>query len=240
VVNSKAILAAFIVLTVIFGATSGYLLANPVAVDHTLTATQFSTSTSVSTVTTTSVPPAVTSSITGTVTATQSLTVVRVMNFTTTSTVTSISAVVSGFSVNIAYKAGLGFYLVNGNGTTLYFRTLDDHNNGTSTCTDVCVDVWPVFYTSHLTVAPGLNASAFTIVTRSDGKQQIDYNGWPLYYYAQDKGPGDTAGQGIGGVWFVYSLPVPSQFTTSTTTTTSSTAMTTSTTSTSTHSTYSY
>ena len=30
----------------------------------------------------------------------------------------------------------------------------------------------------------------------SDGKQWVTYNGLPLYYFANDKAPGDTKGQG--------------------------------------------
>ena len=38
---------------------------------------------------------------------------------------------------------------------------------------------------------------------RTDGTSQVTYNGQPVYYFAKDKAPGDTMGQGIGKVWFV-------------------------------------
>jgi predicted lipoprotein with Yx(FWY)xxD motif len=43
----------------------------------------------------------------------------------------------------------------------------------------------------------------FGAITREDGKRQTTYKGWPLYYYAGDKAPGDVLGQGLGNVWFV-------------------------------------
>ena len=36
-----------------------------------------------------------------------------------------------------------------------------------------------------------------------DGSEQATYNGWPLYYFAQDSAPGDVNGQGVGDVWYV-------------------------------------
>jgi hypothetical protein len=42
-----------------------------------------------------------------------------------------------------------------------------------------------------------------TNIMRKDGKCQIALNGWPLYRYAKDPNPGDTNGQGVGGIWFV-------------------------------------
>ncbi len=117
----------------------------------------------------------------------------------------------AGFSVGISYKSGIGFYLVDGAGMTLYYRTKDFQTNGTSTCTGGCVQSWPVFYTANLALPPGLNASAFKTVTRSDGRQQLTYDGWPLYHFAGDQKPGDVLGQGIGGIWFAYPLPGPSQ-----------------------------
>ena len=39
-----------------------------------------------------------------------------------------------------------------------------------------------------------------------DGGAQVTYHGHPLYYYAGDRRPGDTTGQGLdqfGARWFV-------------------------------------
>ncbi|MCR4308686.1 MAG: hypothetical protein NUW14_01475 [Deltaproteobacteria bacterium] len=35
------------------------------------------------------------------------------------------------------------------------------------------------------------------------GKRQTTYKGWPLYYFAGDKAPGDVLGHAVGNVWFV-------------------------------------
>jgi predicted lipoprotein with Yx(FWY)xxD motif len=40
-------------------------------------------------------------------------------------------------------------------------------------------------------------------VARTDGSEQVTYNGWPLYYFANDAAPGDTNGQGVNEVWYV-------------------------------------
>ena len=205
--NFKTIATAFIALTVIFGASTGYLL------------TTRSASTSTTTFTTT---------ISGSI-----------------STVTGAAS--SSPSVGIAYKSGLGFFLVNGSGMTLYYRITDIRSNGTSTCTGGCVLNWPVFYTNNLTLPAGLNTTSFKAVTRADGKQQLTYDGWPLYFFSGDHKPGDVNGQGIDGIWFALSLPapMPSTVSTSTTTTSSDTSSstsstTTTTTSTSTSYTYPY
>jgi predicted lipoprotein with Yx(FWY)xxD motif len=108
----------------------------------------------------------------------------------------------SSASVSIAYKPGVGFYLVNATGFTIYFRTSDVQTNGTSTCTGGCISAWPAFYASSLTVSGGLSASSFKQVTRADGIKQLSYDGWPLYYYVKDAKAGDTTGQGLGGVWY--------------------------------------
>jgi hypothetical protein len=49
-------------------------------------------------------------------------------------------------------------------------------------------------------------SGAFASITRDDGAKQLTYNGQPLYRYAGDKSPGQTNGDGIGGVWFVASV----------------------------------
>ena len=185
----SAALAVFVVLTVVLGASTAFLLASPMVQSHTTTSTLVSVSTSTLIQTTTSV---------------------------------SVSVSGSGYTVGIAYKPGIGFYLVDSAGMTLYFRTADIHSNGTSTCVGQCANIWPAFFTQSLVLPPGLNASSFTVVTRADGTKQIDYNNWPLYHYSGDSAPGDTNGQGIGGIWFAYTLPTPSQVTTSTSSMTTS------------------
>ncbi|MEX2619315.1 MAG: hypothetical protein WD250_03765 [Egibacteraceae bacterium] len=35
------------------------------------------------------------------------------------------------------------------------------------------------------------------------GSTQVTYDDWPLYHYADDSEPGDTAGQGVGDVWWL-------------------------------------
>jgi predicted lipoprotein with Yx(FWY)xxD motif len=134
--------------------------------------------------------------------------------------VTSVSSPL--YPVNIAYKPGIGFYLTNSTGWTLYILTTDIPSNGTSTCTGQCVKFWPVFYveTEDLTLPAGLNATSFGEITRADGAKQTTYNGWPLYYIKDTKS-GDTNGQGVNKVWFVYSLPQPSVLISTTTSTTS-------------------
>jgi len=51
-------------------------------------------------------------------------------------------------------------------------------------------------------VGEGLDASLLGTTERTTGETQATYNGWPLYSYAGDAAPGDTTGQGVGGVWF--------------------------------------
>ena len=43
----------------------------------------------------------------------------------------------------------------------------------------------------------------FKPITRPDGTTQITFYGQPLYTFSGDAKPGDTTGQGTGGVWFV-------------------------------------
>jgi predicted lipoprotein with Yx(FWY)xxD motif len=124
--------------------------------------------------------------------------------------------------VGVGYKSGIGFYLVNGTGWTLYFRTTDKPYNGTSTCTSTgCMANWPAFYTSKLTLPPGLNASSFGTITLASGSKQLTYDGYPLYYWHTDTQAGQTNGQGIGN-FYACTVPTPTATTTTTTTTSTS------------------
>lgn len=107
------------------------------------------------------------------------------------------------YTVNIASNKTLGNYLVNETGFTLYYYTMDAPGNGTSTCYGNCAKLWPPFYAENITVPAGLNANDFTNAKRTDGKEQIAYKGWPLYFWYKDLKAGDTLGEGVGKVWYV-------------------------------------
>jgi predicted lipoprotein with Yx(FWY)xxD motif len=141
----------------------------------------------------------------------------------TTSPVTTptTTTTTSADTVNIMHNATLGDYLVDGNGMTLYHFTKD--SPGVSNATAAIIALWPVFYASTITTSSAaLNPADFGSITRSDGSMQTTFRGYPLYYYINDKAPGDTNGQGINNIWFVVN-PVnfpPTTTTTSSTTTT--------------------
>ena len=108
----------------------------------------------------------------------------------------------ASFTVSVKTDAKLGDYLVDSKGMTLYLFSQD--TPGVSTCSGGCLKAWPALIASgDVTAAPGV-AGKLDVITRADnGDKQVTYNGYPLYYWKNDKAPGDTTGQGVGGVWFV-------------------------------------
>lgn len=110
--------------------------------------------------------------------------------------------------VKVTNNPALGDIITDDTGLTLYFFSKDVA--GESACEGDCVAKWPIFYRKDLKVAAGLEAGLFGVITRADGSKQNTFNGWPLYYFANDKAEGDVNGEGVGAVWFVaktnYSL----------------------------------
>jgi len=111
------------------------------------------------------------------------------------------AGVAFGESVKVMTKAGVGNYLADSEGMTLYYFKND--SPGESTCTGGCLDNWPVFYEEEITVPEGLDEADFDTIDREDGTEQTTFKGYPLYYFVADENPGDTKGEGVGGVWFV-------------------------------------
>ena len=93
-----------------------------------------------------------------------------------------------------------GTILVDGDGLTLYL--FDNDADGESVCYDDCAVTWPPLL-GDATVGGEADASLLGTTTRQDGTEQVAYAGMPLYHYAGDGQPGDVAGQGLGGVWWV-------------------------------------
>jgi predicted lipoprotein with Yx(FWY)xxD motif len=101
-------------------------------------------------------------------------------------------------------KTTLGTVLADGAGRVLYIFTKDTLNPSVSNCYDSCAQFWPIFYANGKTVAnTGIKAELIGSTQRKDGTTQVTYNGWPLYYWKNDKNPGDTTGQAVGGTWWV-------------------------------------
>jgi predicted lipoprotein with Yx(FWY)xxD motif len=97
----------------------------------------------------------------------------------------------------------LGNFLITANGMTVY--TFKKDADGVSNCTGDCIKSWPpVTVGEHDRLTAGTDVSGtLATITRDDGKLQVTYNGLPLYYFKDDKAPGDTAGQGVGDSWYV-------------------------------------
>jgi predicted lipoprotein with Yx(FWY)xxD motif len=116
---------------------------------------------------------------------------------TVTTTKTASSATVAVADSN------LGNVLVDAQGRTLYMFGAD--MGMTSVCSGACALNWPPLLASGTaTVGNAAKASLVGESTRSDGKQQVTYNGHPLYRFSGDQKAGDTNGQGVnafGGSW---------------------------------------
>jgi len=99
----------------------------------------------------------------------------------------------------------LGEMLVDGHGRTLYLFEADKPN--LSNCSSACLSLWPPLDASARPQAKGgVVASKIGLIPGAGGKDEVTYNGHPLYYYAPDQKPGDTLGQGLnqfGAKWYV-------------------------------------
>lgn len=116
-------------------------------------------------------------------------------------TTTTTAATEGDGDVAVA-ETDLGEVLVDAEGNTLYM--FDQDSGGTSSCEGGCAEQWPPLETDgEPTAGEGADAGLLGTTDRSDGTAQVTYDGLPLYTYAPDSGPGDTTGQGVGGVWWV-------------------------------------
>lgn len=108
-----------------------------------------------------------------------------------------------GPTVMVAQDPALGSILTDSQGMTLYIFKKD--KPGESVCEGTCAQRWP-----PLTVTEGMHPMAASGIPgklgefeRKDDTYQVTYDGMPLYRFAGDSKPGETKGQGLGGVWFV-------------------------------------
>jgi predicted lipoprotein with Yx(FWY)xxD motif len=98
-----------------------------------------------------------------------------------------------------------GPILFDANNRVLYGFTRDKRG-GKSTCYGACAVAWPVYFSKGKVKAMrGVKQSLIGSVRRRNGRLQVTYNGWPLYYYAHE-GPRQVKCQNVnefGGIWLV-------------------------------------
>ncbi len=95
-----------------------------------------------------------------------------------------------------------GEILTDADGMTIYFFAND--TEGTSNCEGECLVNWPpVTVDGEPAAGEGVTAELGT-TTGTDGSTQLTVNGFPAYYFIGDEAAGDTNGQGVGDVWWVF------------------------------------
>ena len=97
-------------------------------------------------------------------------------------------------------KTDLGKVLVTTKGETLYVFDPDGTDTVAPKCVDSCADAWPTYTSSK---KPKAGKSLDQSLIGIGGGGQVVYNSHFLYRFSGDTAPGDTAGQGVGGIWHV-------------------------------------
>jgi predicted lipoprotein with Yx(FWY)xxD motif len=108
------------------------------------------------------------------------------------------SAAAAGSTVEAKAVGTIGTVLVAAsNGMTVYTFAKDVKDSGTSACTGGCLTKWPavtVAAGATATGGSGVTGTLGTITRADDGTLQVTYNGLPLYFFQNDKAPGDANG----------------------------------------------
>ena len=96
----------------------------------------------------------------------------------------------------VADAPGVGAYVTDATGRAVYL--IDAPDSTGFTCTGACAtDFDPVIGQATIaTGTTGLEASQLGTRALPDGRQQVTYNGTPLYFSRADMAKGDTKGQG--------------------------------------------
>ena len=116
----------------------------------------------------------------------------------------------SAVSLSTKSVSGVGTVLVDGQGKTLYLLTSEKGGKVTCTASTGCTKFWPEITlpqgTTAATAGTGVQSSLLGRVKDANGTLEVTYNGWPVYTFVGDSGPGVAHGQGqksFGGTWYV-------------------------------------
>lgn len=110
-----------------------------------------------------------------------------------TAIITTASATVKGQTMTI---------LTSTQGKTLYYFKPDTAT--TTACTGGCAKAWPPLLATGTQAPTSATPLSGKLTALQDANgNQVQYNGHFLYTFSGDSAPGQTNGEGIGGVWFV-------------------------------------
>jgi predicted lipoprotein with Yx(FWY)xxD motif len=116
---------------------------------------------------------------------------------------TAAAVAAASVTMKISKNTALGTTIVvSATGKTLY-RYRDDSKN-TVKCTGACATSWPPLLIAagkKPVAGTGVTASKLGTMKRTDGKTQVTYGGYALYFFAGDKKAGEANGQGLEGEW---------------------------------------
>jgi predicted lipoprotein with Yx(FWY)xxD motif len=125
---------------------------------------------------------------------------------TASTSATATPAASKGAAVSVT-KGSAGTYLTGAGGRALYLWVAD--SKGMSSCSGACAKAWPPLTTKGKPVGTGsVKSSQLGTIKRSDGTEQVTYDGHPLYYFEGDPKAGTTTGQGsdaFGAKWWLVS-----------------------------------
>ena len=124
-----------------------------------------------------------------------------------TSTPASGMPATSGATLMVE-KTKAGTVLAGSTGLTLYYYTADKPGSGKSVCAASCAAIWPPLTAPVKPPAGVRMPGPIGMITRAGGTKQVTINGYPIYYYADDKAPGQDAGNGAEGTWHVIKIPM--------------------------------
>ncbi|HQJ87791.1 MAG TPA: hypothetical protein PLY91_04535 [Methanoregulaceae archaeon] len=106
-------------------------------------------------------------------------------------------------TVQITDHPTYGKVLTDSNGRSLYVIARDIPNTGIIADLGDVSRFYPPFFAESMPGGRGIDPGQFGILTRPDGSKQTTYRGWPLYYYINDRAPGDAKSQGANNITFL-------------------------------------
>jgi predicted lipoprotein with Yx(FWY)xxD motif len=108
--------------------------------------------------------------------------------------------------------SGVGDVVVDGLGRTVYVLTSDMKTNLPCDDASGCTKFWPDLPfpdgVSSATAGTGIQQSLLSSKKLADGETYPTYNGWLMYEFVKDSGPGQANGVGVksfGGTWYALS-----------------------------------